>query len=61
MLILIKMFLNNKKYPNSNNVSRKQILTNLLEKAELFNSFFFKTVFPKKQSEHSPHTYSIFD
>ena len=38
-----------------------KFLTNLLEKAELFNSFFFKTVFPKKRCEHSPHTYSIFD
>ena len=38
-----------------------KFVTNFLEKAELFNSFFFKTVFPNKQREQSHYTYTMFD
>ena len=39
-----------------------KFVTNFLEKVEFFNFFFFfKTVFPNKQWEHSPYTYAIFD
>ena len=45
---LLKCFLNNKKYPLIPPLFHdNKFVTDFLEKAELFNSFFFKTLFPK--------------
>ena len=60
-MVLIKIFLNNKIIPLIPPLFQEnKFVTNFVEKAELFNSFLFETVFPNKQCEHSPYTYSIF-
>ena len=59
---LLKCFLNNKKIPLIPPLFHEnKFVTNFLEKAELFHSFFLEALFPNKQCEHSPYTYSIFE
>ena len=60
-LSLLKCLLNSKKIPLIPPLFHEnKFITNFLEKAELFNSFFFKTVFPNKEWGHSPYTYAVF-
>ena len=58
----MKMFFKQQKVPLISPLFHENIfVSNFLKKAELFNPFFFKTMFPNKQWEHSPHTYAISD
>ena len=56
----LKCFLNNIRIPLVPPLFHKnKFVTNFLEQVDFFNSFFFITLLPNKQCEHSHYTYSI--